>query len=111
MYLVMGFLFGMLTAKSQIVDTTVTFITACKIQSIKVKITDTAYSVKIGVKSLGDNLQSSSTLYVCFLDNLNRITNEFNYLLKGDEYANFDGSPTYLFNLFATKYSLVFVKP
>jgi hypothetical protein len=107
--LLAGLVFVMSNLKSQVIDTTVTFISACQIQPVKVKITDTTYSTKIGVKSLADNLQNSATLYGCFLDKYNRITNEFNYNLTGSEYANFDGSTKYLFNLFAQKYSLVFI--
>jgi hypothetical protein len=108
LFFLLVFSFVLLNAKSQVVDTTVSFITACKIQPVKVKITDTAYSVKLGVKSLGDNLNSSANLYGCFIDSKNHITNDFNYLLTGKEYADWDGSSSYLFKIFATKFSLSF---
>jgi hypothetical protein len=107
---VMGFIFAMHFAKSQVVDTTVSFITACKIQPIKTKITDTTISVKLGIRYACDNLQTAANLHVCFLDVYNRVNNEFNYTLTGTEYRNWDGSSNYLFNLFAQKYSIVFVK-
>jgi hypothetical protein len=109
--LVFGFILLIQYAKSQVIDTTVTFITACKIQSVKVKITDTTSSVKIGIRSLGDNFETNANLYVCFMDQKNNITNEFTYLLSGNEYKNWDGTSNYLFNLFSSKYSLVFIKP
>ena len=107
--LVIGFFLAMNFAKSQVIDTSVTFITACKIQAVKVKISDTTYSVKLGVKSLGDNLQTSATLYGCFLDANNRITSDFNYTLSGIEYTNYDGTANYLFKILDKIYSLVFV--
>ena len=79
--------FFLLNADAQKIDSTVTGITACKIQPIKGNFTDTTMSVYLGIRIIADNLKDNATLYWMLMDSTQRKTLDGNYTVTGTEYT------------------------
>lgn len=99
------------TAKSQIVDTTFTKMTACKIVSFKAKWNDTTNVDHLGVRIISDDLKSVATLYWALMDSTGVVYYDSNDFIKGIDYTNWSGDNKFPFNYIANKNSIVFIKP
>lgn len=73
--------------KSQVIDTTVTSITAVYIQPIKAQYTDSLMSTNLGVRVIADDLKSTATLYWCLLMSNGSVSVQGNASLTGDDYT------------------------
>ena len=82
---------------AQVVDTTVTSITACKVVPFKAKFSDTSNVTHIGIRSISDDLKSSCQLYFCLLDSSHNVVMQGNRTIGGTDYQNWTGSNSYPF--------------
>lgn len=98
------------TAQSQVIDTTVTSITACKIDKVKAKFTDKGDVTHLGIRVISDDLRTSATLLYVFLlsDGTNSL--EGNYTVSGNEYKNWNRNVLKLFDYVGKALKLTFVK-
>lgn len=99
------------SVKAQVVDTSITSITACKIVPFKANFTDTSNACYLGVRSVGDDLKSSCQLYYCFLDSSKNILMQGNVTIAGADYDAWDGNNKYPFTFLGAYFKLLFVKP
>lgn len=98
--------------KAQVVDTTITSIVACKIDSIKAQFSDSLYSTHLGVRVIADDLKSTATLYWVLLMSNGLVSIQGNYIIEGQEYEDWcdNGTPCNLwpFVVVGRKYNLIF---
>ena len=99
------------TAKSQIVDTTFTRMTACKIVPFKAKWNDTTNVDYLGVRIISDDLKSVATLYWALMDSNGVIHYDSNDFIRGTDYSNWSGDNKFPFSFIAIKNNIVFIKP
>ena len=96
------------SAQSQVIDTTVTSIAACKVNEFKVAYTDTANAYYLGVRSISDNLSSSCVLYWIIMDQKQNKLWDGNATITGDDYTAWNGSNLFPFVFVGRKYSITF---
>lgn len=85
--ILLGFMFCGLLGKSQVVDSTVTSITAVYIQPIKAQFTDSLLSTNLGVRVIADDLKSTATLYWELLMSNGAVSVNGNFTMTGADYA------------------------
>jgi hypothetical protein len=108
--LVIFFFIATQTLKAQVIDSSITFITAVKIVPFKAKYTDTINTSLLGVRIVSDDLKSSCQLYWQLLTAKGQLTIEGNDVIAGEDYKNWNGSNLYPYTFLATKYKLTFAK-
>lgn len=74
------------TINAQTIDTTITSISAAKIQPIKAQFTDSLQSTHLGVRIISDNLKSSATCYWVLLMSNGAVSVQGNYTITGKDY-------------------------
>jgi hypothetical protein len=99
------------TAKSQIVDTAFTKMTACKIVPFKAKWNDTTNVDHLGVKIIFDDLHATATLYWALMDSNGIIHYDSNDFIRGTDYTSWNGNNSFPFTFIADKNNIVFIKP
>ena len=80
------------SVKSQVIDTTVTNIAACKVVSFKAKFSDTSNVTHIGARVVSDDLKTACQLYFCFMDSSHTILMQGNKTIGGQDYQNWNGN-------------------
>lgn len=85
--ILLGIMFCVLVGKSQVIDSTVTSITAVYIQPIKAQYTDSLMSTHLGVRVIADNLSNTATLYWELLMSNGAVSVNGNFTLQGADYA------------------------
>lgn len=100
-------------ANAQTIDTTITSISAVKIQPIKAQFTDSLNSTHLGVRVIADDLKSNATLYWVLLMSNGAISVQGNYTIQGQEYSDWCNNSTpcnlWPFVLVGRKYGLTFI--
>jgi hypothetical protein len=99
------------TAKSQIVDSTFTKMTACKIFPFKAKWNDTTNVDHLGVRIISDDLKSIATLYWALMDSNGVVHYDSNDFIRGTDYTSWNGNNSFPFTFIADKNNIVFIKP
>ena len=92
-----AFITAAICVNAQVVDTTVTSITACKVVPFKAKFTDTTNATHLGIRITSDDLKSNCKLYYCLLDANKTILVEGNKTISGTDYQNWSGNNIYPF--------------
>lgn len=98
-----------LAAKSQVVDTSVTFMTSVKIVPFKAKFTDTANVNHLGIRIVNDNLKNSCSLSFILFDQWGIVRFSGEATIQGDDYANWNGNNLFPFIFVGKLYNLTFV--
>lgn len=95
-------------AKSQVIDTSFTYMTAVKIIPLKAKFSDTVNVDHLGIKIISDNLKSSCLLSWVLYDKngFPRIDGTAN--IQGADYDAWNGNNLYPFIFVGKLYNLVF---
>ena len=109
--LLVALLFVAVTANSQVIDTTVTSIAACKIVPFKANYTDTVNATYLGARVVMDDLRSICQLYYSLLDSKKNILQEGNVTIGGVAYQNWNGNNQYPFTFLASYFKLTFITP
>lgn len=108
--LFLAFGFG---ASAQTIDSTVTSISAVKIQPIKAQFTDSLMSTHLGIRVISDDLKSTATLYWVVLMSNGGKSIDGNYLMEGKEYTDWCNNATpcnlWPFVLVGNKYGFTFI--
>ncbi len=108
LFLALGF-----GANAQVIDTTITSISAVKITPVKAQVTDSLNSTHLGVKVISDDLKSTATLYWVLLMSNGAKSIEGNYVIQGEEYADWCNNSTpcnlWPFVLVGRKYGFTFI--
>lgn len=98
-------------AKSQTVDTAFKSITACKIVPFKATFNDTLNVTHLAIRISSNDLIKYCQLYWQLIDTTGNKHLDGNTLIEGNDYKNWDGSNTYLFQFVGKKLNLTFLKP
>lgn len=88
------FLLAFKTINAQTIDTTITSISAAKIQPIKAQFTDSLQSTHLGIRVIADDLKSSATCYWVLLMSNGAVSIQGNYTITGQEYADWCNNQT-----------------
>jgi hypothetical protein len=101
------------SVNAQTIDTTVTSISAVKIQPIKAQFTDSLMSTHLGIRVISDDLKSTATLYWVVLMSNGAKSIDGNYLMEGKEYTDWCNNSTpcnlWPFVLVGNKYGFTFI--
>jgi len=101
------------SANAQTIDTTITTISAAKIQPIKAQFTDSLNSTHLGVRVIADDLKSNATLYWVLLMSNGAVSIQGNYTIQGQEYTDWCNNATpcnlWPFVLVGRKYGFTFI--
>ena len=107
------FVLALGSANAQTIDTTVTSISAVKIQPIKAQFTDSLNSTHLGVRVIADDLKSNATLYWVLLMSNGVVSIQGNYTIQGQEYTDWCNNSTpcnlWPFVLVGRKYGFTFI--
>ena len=107
------FVLALGTANAQTIDSTVTSISAVKIQPIKAQFSDSLNSTHLGVRVISDDLKSTATLYWVLLMSNGVKSVDGNYTMQGQEYTDWCNNSTpcnlWPFVLVGNKYGLTFI--
>ena len=107
------FVLALGSANAQTIDTTVTSISAVKIQPIKAQFTDSLNSTHLGVRVIADDLKSNATLYWVLLMSNGVVSIQGNYTIQGQEYTDWCNNTTpcnlWPFVLVGRKYGFTFI--
>ena len=99
------------SVKSQIVDTSVYQIAACKIVPFKAKFSDTSNVTHIGARVVSDDLKTACQLYFCFMDSSHTILMQGNKTIGGQDYQNWNGNNVYPFTYLGILFGLTYKTP
>jgi len=95
-------------AKSQVIDTTFTPMTAVKIIPFKAKFTDTINVTYLGIKISDDNLKNACVLNWALLDSKGAIHIYGNATIQGADYDAWNGNNLFPFIFVGKLYNLIF---
>jgi hypothetical protein len=101
------------SVNAQTIDSTVTSISAVKIQPIKAQFSDSLMSTHLGVRVIADDLKTTATLYWELLMSNGSVSVNGNYTIQGQDYTNWCNNSTpcnlWPFVLVGNKYGLTFI--
>jgi hypothetical protein len=102
------------SVNAQTIDTTVTSISAVKIQPIKAQFSDSLMSTHLGVRVIADDLKTTATIYWELLMSNGAVSVNGNYIIYGQEYTDWCNNSTpcnlWPFVLVGRKYNLTFIE-
>jgi hypothetical protein len=102
------------SVNAQTIDTTVTSISAVKIQPIKAQFSDSLMSTHLGVRVIADDLKTTATLYWELLMSNGAVSVNGNYTIQSQEYTDWCNNSTpcnlWPFVLVGRKYNLTFIE-
>jgi hypothetical protein len=102
--------FFALKANSQVIDTTINYVAAVKIQPFKAKFNDSTNVTHLSVQITGDNLKNWCGLKWAVMDSMQRVSVEGYAVINGADYANWTGSNLYPFVFIGKLYNITFLK-
>jgi hypothetical protein len=102
------------SVNAQTIDSTVTSISAVKIQPIKAQFSDSLMSTHLGVRVIADDLKTTATIYWELLMSNGAVSVNGNYIIYGQEYTDWCNNSTpcnlWPFVLVGRKYNLTFIE-
>jgi hypothetical protein len=102
------------SVNAQTIDSTVTSISAVKIQPIKAQFSDSLMSTHLGVRVIADDLKTTATLYWELLMSNGAVSVNGNYTIQSQEYTDWCNNSTpcnlWPFVLVGRKYNLTFIE-
>ena len=101
------------SVNAQTIDSTITSISAVKIQPIKAQFSDSLMSTHLGVRVIADDLKTTATLYWELMMSNGAVSVNGNFIIQGKDYTDWCNNSTpcnlWPFVLVGNKYGLTFI--